>query len=150
MEIEQLLEKYFEGLTTSEEEAMLRRFFTSGNVPANLMMYKPLFAYFDNEIKKSKPKQPNYILWLSAAAACAAILVGSFFLVSQQNDCPATGNYVIINGRCYTDEATIRSMALKTLHEMAENEDFTTGDKPSDVMNIIESQLKDFDFLMNE
>ena len=41
--IEQLLERYWEGETTLQEEAILRAFFSQEDVPANLMKYKSLF-----------------------------------------------------------------------------------------------------------
>ena len=41
--IEQLLERYWEGETTLQEEAILRAFFSQDDVPANLMRYKALF-----------------------------------------------------------------------------------------------------------
>lgn len=44
-QIEQLLERYWQCETTVEEEAQLRRFFCSEDVPAHLMRYKALFAY---------------------------------------------------------------------------------------------------------
>ena len=40
--IEQLLERYWEGETTLQEEAILRAFFSQDDVPANLMRYKAL------------------------------------------------------------------------------------------------------------
>lgn len=154
MEIEQLLEQYFEGLTTSAEEATLRRFFTSDDVPENLRMYKPLFACFEQEIRNQSRATPNarktFMLWISGAAACAAILAGSFFFTSQRNNCPVSGDYVIIDGRCYTDAATIRSTTLKTLLEISEDGAFLSDEQPSNVLKIIENQLKEFDFLLDE
>jgi hypothetical protein len=41
--IEQLLERYWEGETTLQEEAILRAFFSQDDVPANLIKYKSLF-----------------------------------------------------------------------------------------------------------
>lgn len=41
--IEQLLERYWQGETTLQEEAILRAFFSQDDVPANLMKYKSLF-----------------------------------------------------------------------------------------------------------
>ncbi|MCZ2668196.1 hypothetical protein O1399_17145, partial [Bacteroides fragilis] len=43
MNIEELLNKYFEGETTCEEERELRRFFTRGIIPEHLQMYRPMF-----------------------------------------------------------------------------------------------------------
>ena len=45
MNIEELLNKYFDGDTTCEEERELRRFFTQETVPEHLKEYSPLFAF---------------------------------------------------------------------------------------------------------
>lgn len=49
MKIEELLDKYFEGETSCEEERELRRFFTEEKVPEHLQTYRPLFAYLTQE-----------------------------------------------------------------------------------------------------
>ena len=171
--IEELLERYFEGQTSTEEEATLRRFFASGDVPKNLAMYKPLFAYFDDEINRAGVTNENadrheseeteltnknkragasrrITLWLSSAAACAAILIGMFVLTPQSKKCSGEGNYVIIDGRCYTDIKTIRSATLNTLREISGNSDDFSEEKSSEATRIIESQLKEFDSFFNE
>ena len=43
--IEQLLERYWQCETTTEEENILRAFFAQPNVPANMARYKALFVY---------------------------------------------------------------------------------------------------------
>ena len=150
--IEDLLEQYFEGQTSAEEEATLRRFFTSGVVPENLTMYKPLFSYFNDEIMKTKATsrsenedieqyenrnrqiqtRKRFVLWLSGAAACAAILIGIFFFEPQSKKCTDEGDYVIIDGRCYTDAKTIRSATLNSLREISENSDNISEEKSSE------------------
>ena len=42
MRIEELLERYFEGETSCEEEQELRRFFIGKNVPEHLHMFQPI------------------------------------------------------------------------------------------------------------
>ena len=154
MEIEQLLEQYFEGLTSAAEEVVLRRYFTSDDVSENLMMYKPLFMHFDSQIKKTKAEQPkqhkSIILWICGAAACAALLVGSFLFSARQRQCPGKGDYVLIDGRCYTDAATIRKAIQKTLLEVSESDELVSSDKPANVIDILENQLKEFDFLLEQ
>ena len=49
MKIDELLDKYFEGETSCEEERELRRFFTEKEVPEHLQTYRPLFAYLNRE-----------------------------------------------------------------------------------------------------
>ena len=152
--MEQLLEQYFEGLTSSADEAVLRRFFTSDDVPENLMMYKPLFAFFDSEITKSQTgrstSRKTVLFWFSGAAACAAVLIGSFFITAQQNKCPGKGDYVVIDGRCYTDAETIRKSMLKTLHEVSDSNELPSDNKPDHAIDVVEKQLKEFDFLFDE
>ena len=177
MNIEELLEKYFEGLTSAEEEATLRHYFTSGDVPENLAMYKPLFVYFDAEIstfkinesatsrtleiegeirlepenKPARQTSKKLVLWLSGAAACAAILIGAFFTNMQSKKCPMEGNYVIIDGRCYTDAKTIRSATLNIFREITEDDsDFTEDDASVRSKRIIDNQLKEFGSLFDE
>mgnify|MGYP003160425810 CR=1 FL=1 len=49
MDIDELLNRYFEGETSSEEERELRAFFTSGNVPDRLAVYTPMFGGRESE-----------------------------------------------------------------------------------------------------
>ena len=43
--IEQLLERYWDCETTSEEESILRTFFSQKDIPARLLKYRSLFEY---------------------------------------------------------------------------------------------------------
>ncbi|MCF2496887.1 HEAT repeat domain-containing protein [Dyadobacter chenhuakuii] len=45
-DIEKLLEKYYEGETTIEEEKEIKRFFQNGDVPEHLMSHAAQFGYF--------------------------------------------------------------------------------------------------------
>jgi len=49
--IEQLLDRYFDCITTLEEEQILRSFFNQEDVPAHLMQYREIFTY-QTESKK--------------------------------------------------------------------------------------------------
>ena len=60
MDIDELLNRYFEGETSSEEERELRAFFTSGNVPDRLAVYTPMFTYLEEESRKER--QPDEAL----------------------------------------------------------------------------------------
>ena len=57
MKTEELLEKYFDGQTTCEEERALRRFFASDQVPEHLEVYRPLFACIDREAETFRETQ---------------------------------------------------------------------------------------------
>jgi hypothetical protein len=139
MNIDELLDKYFEGETTTEEERSLRTFFASDEVPQRLASYKPMFAYFDEEIRKEqiKTKAPlqwrKVVYWASGIAAGVLLLVGlrqTVFSPVLPDPCLCSGSYVIINGQCYTDIEKARSMAFEALQEVATPADtyFPGGD----------------------
>ena len=50
--IEQLLERYWEGETTLQEESILRTFFSQPDIPENLQKFQPLFVC---EMLKEEP-----------------------------------------------------------------------------------------------
>lgn len=51
--IEQLLERYWDCETTLEEEQILKTFFRQDDVPSNLIQYKSLFVYQEEEKSRS-------------------------------------------------------------------------------------------------
>lgn len=54
--IERLIEKYFEGETSLEEEEILRNYFQSGHVADRLQSYRDQFAY-SSELGKKEPRK---------------------------------------------------------------------------------------------
>lgn len=52
--IEQLLERYWQCMTTLEEEDILRAFFSQKDIPAALLPYKNLFVYEQSERRNDK------------------------------------------------------------------------------------------------
>ncbi|QLE03145.1 hypothetical protein HX109_12090 [Galbibacter sp. BG1] len=85
-EIEQLLEKYFEGETTVVEEKGLKNYFSKDTVAAHLQEYKPLFNYFSvakeerstQDVPLEPRKNRKYLQWISVAAV-VAIAFGVYF-----------------------------------------------------------------------
>ncbi|KAF2514307.1 hypothetical protein [Flavobacterium foetidum] len=93
--IENLLEKYFQGETSTAEEKKLKEYFSSPDVAQHLEQYKPLFAYFS---QAREPEYTNDIMltnsrttkrkkaWLSIAAAAVLLIgIGTFFYVSEDS-----------------------------------------------------------------
>lgn len=98
--IQQLLDKYFEGETSIQEEAQLREYFNQPNVDSRLLHYKPIFQYFekaeqvqlsddfearlfqqlDLEEKPIVKMRPSWKPMLRIAAT-VAILLAVYFLV---------------------------------------------------------------------
>ncbi|WP_320054834.1 hypothetical protein [uncultured Acetobacteroides sp.] len=83
--LEELLNRYFEGETSLEEERELRELFRSTQiVPSQWECYRDIFGYFDSEraIVSDRSTSPlptrrraRKITWLSTAAAAAACVV---------------------------------------------------------------------------
>ena len=85
--IENLLEKYFEATTTVQEEQALQLYFSQDNVAPHLQEYQPMFQHFANlqgeQYTKNVPLQPrkNYLKWGSVAASIIFAL--GFFTVNS-------------------------------------------------------------------
>lgn len=160
MRIEELLDKYFEGNTSTAEEKELRSFFASGNIPPHLSAYKPLFAYFDEEIATSKEvvstpmrQDKRIVLYLLSGVAAALLLIfGIRSVYTSYDTVHCAENYVVINGRCYTDIHTVRNMALEALKEVATpaEEYFPDESESYSEKEIFKMQLKELGSLFNE
>ena len=173
MNIEEVLNRYFEGETSAAEERELRRFFAGADVPDHLSAYRPLFAYFDEEIaaqhdpaeeiwaevtattpavKRFAMSRRSIVYLLSTVAACVVALLGISQLLYPTDPCFCSDNYVVINGRCYTDIHKVRSSAFEALHEVATPADEYFPEEDSDEADrrIIDNQLKELGSIFSE
>ncbi|NBH88444.1 hypothetical protein [Parabacteroides distasonis] len=179
MDIDELLNRYFEGETSSEEERELRAFFTSGNVPDRLAAYTPMFAYLEEESRKEREPDEALIpidedilsmldvekveekktftlrsvLYLvPGIAASCLLLLGLNQLLNPVDPCFCSDNYVVINGRCYTDIHKVRSMAMEALQEVATPADeyFLEADRDEADRVIIDNQLDELRSLFDD
>lgn len=119
MSVEELLNKYFEGETSQAEEQWLRQQFAHGAVPGHLKEYAPFFAYFDDEkSKQTTPAAPTlarrgshlrrWTYALGGVAACLCLALGANLLHNHRG---VPANYVIIDGKRYTDTELVRTQA---------------------------------------
>ena len=98
--IENLIEKYFEGETSSAEEKELKDYFSSSDVAQHLEQYKPLFGFFTTA-KEQKSQQviplqskKRNVAWLSIAASVVILLVvGTFNYVNYNKPSEDLGSY---------------------------------------------------------
>lgn len=105
--IRKLLDKYWEGESSIQEETQLRDFFTSADVPEDLKTYQPLFQFFQleqdknlngdfdqrliQELKSSeKPtvKVRRLPYYLMRVAAAGLLLFSIYFVNQQWNQAP--------------------------------------------------------------
>lgn len=91
-QIEILLEKYFEGETTLQEEKKLKAYFSSSEVAPHLESYIPMFANFQKQkevqFTKALPLQPrkqNYVKWIGVAASFVALFGTLLYFNPQEN-----------------------------------------------------------------
>ena len=135
-----LSEKYFDALTTNEEEKALAQFLASStaNDPAfneikAVMGYLSTGRSIVQKAKKKARRIGNVIQWASVAA-CIAIMVAVGTSIFKQKTLPATENreifYACIDGKEYTDEEFVMQYMLATMNRMS-----SSGD------NVIEQQM---------
>lgn len=110
-EIEQLLNKYFEGATSLEDENRLRDYFLNDEVPEHLKKYTNLFRYFEqaghdeisvdalieqipDEATVSSNKPGRVIYWVTRVAAVFILLIVGFAtgIIYQQKAVKIPGN----------------------------------------------------------
>jgi hypothetical protein len=66
---DQLIEKYYDGFTTVEEEKLLQDFLAQAGLPAKYKPEQAIFGYFDTKKQKPAFSIRPYIRWAGAAAA---------------------------------------------------------------------------------
>ena len=80
--IEIIIEKYFRGETSIDEENELRNYFSSSDVAQHLEQYKPIFGYFslakEQKLTQDIPLQSKKrnVAWLLSIAASVVVLLG--------------------------------------------------------------------------
>lgn len=173
MNIEDVLNRYFEGETSAAEEQQLRHYFATADVPDHLKAYRPLFAYFDEEIAAGKDmaeevwvelapevqparrftlsrRRSLYLLSTVAASVMAFLAISRFFFPADP--CFCSDNYVVINGRCYTDIHKVRSLAFDALQEVATPADeyFPEQDSREADRRLLDEQLKELGSIFSD
>lgn len=101
--IEIILEKYFRGETSIDEENELRNYFSSSNVAQHLEQYKPVFGYFslakEQKLMQDIPLQSKKrnVAWLLSIAASVVVLLGiglyGYFNYDTVNQSQKLGTY---------------------------------------------------------
>lgn len=100
--IEHLLENYFEGNTSLEQEKYLQDYFKSGQVAPHHQMYQEMFTYFASAKDESTNLTPalepekkhlfhfNSTKWMSIAALLVVALGSFYFLNNKSNNINTT------------------------------------------------------------
>lgn len=113
-DINELLEKYWEGETTIKEENVLKSYFKSGQVAENHQPFTEMFAFFDlqSQITYSESEgrekqldgktdtkviQLQIRRWLSIVAAALVLVIGAVFVVNNLKQETHTQQFANIN-----------------------------------------------------
>ncbi|MBD8389284.1 hypothetical protein [Dysgonomonas sp. BGC7] len=125
--IDKLLEKYFEGETSLQDEQELREYFSRPNIEEKYKSYAPMFSYFSENQKprsKSKSKRRNILFICTNIAASIALLIGAYIVFVSPLDSNTSQSVVYIDGKKSTDLNIINNKALISIENISEmNED---------------------------
>jgi hypothetical protein len=123
--IEMLLDKYFQGTTSIDEERELNSYFSSGNVEPHLEKYKGIFVFFDqSKQQKYTKKIPKFtkkhkVMWFSIAASIAALLSFIVFLFINHNNISNQDQLGTYTSPERAFEETQKALALLSIHVSA-------------------------------
>lgn len=125
-DIRKLIDKYFEGETTTGEDEVLRDFFANEDVPHDLKILAPLFNFMNDEssalrvLREVKDEEKNrakrksllqknirYITSIAAVMLIAIVLV----IQNGKDKSVDTENYVWVDGNKITDIETVQKYA---------------------------------------
>jgi len=115
---DELLDKYYEGLTTKAEENQLINFLKQKGLPERFIVHQAILGYFWKEKGKSHSVIIPFIRWVSIAAAVLLVLICLKSPVSQKQS-----NYAYINGEKITDIRIVKAKALSSLQEITSSPD---------------------------
>jgi len=133
-ELDSLLEKYYNGISTESEEAVLRAYFSGDSVPEEYAGEKLIFGYFSSEVEVPEPSvgfessiigvvnglaiKPQvkfagfrkYLMPAMGAAAGLLILAGTFFFFNRSVETNDT----------FSDPQLAYAETMKILREVSE------------------------------
>ena len=120
--IENLIEKYFEGETSSAEEKELKDYFSSSDVAQHLEHYQPLFGYFSQAKQEQftaaiplQSKKQTKVVWLSVAASLVVMLGVGVFAYQNISE-PKHQDLAVIEDPEIAFRETQKALALISKH----------------------------------
>lgn len=139
--IDDLLNNYYNGLTSVAEEKILRKMLSANGLPARFEADKAIFGYFASQKTNNKAKVITFVKWIDVAAAVFAtlVIIGSHIDVGRSN-------YAYINGKKVTDIETLHANAIASIRELDPSTDEVR--KSAELLNddeeIMKQQLSQF------
>ncbi|MDP4239708.1 MAG: hypothetical protein Q8904_09615 [Bacteroidota bacterium] len=139
-EADRLIERYYEGLTTGEEEKQLQTFLSQAGLPERYKPEQAIFGYFNHKKQKAVFKIAPYIRWASVAAVVVLVLFSVQVFLTEKK-----ANFAYIDGNRITNVQKIKSQALASLSDVSSSRDeVEEGLKNINDNGLIEQQLDVF------
>lgn len=130
--IQQLIDRYDDGMTSNAEERELRDFFRqhpANTLPQEWAAYKAISAFVDSEATKAEEKNTETptvsrmtplrrmltIKRMVSVAACAAVAITIILHTANTGK----SNYAVINGNTVTDKSVVMTEAETALQMVA-------------------------------
>ncbi|MBK8492381.1 MAG: hypothetical protein IPL49_16215 [Saprospirales bacterium] len=127
-DIQKLLDKYFEGETSLEEEASLKRYFQGKDVDPSFRAFQPLFQFLESEREASlspsfetriltqiqaenRLRMRRITIYIARVAAIAVMIIGIVVLFPKQ---PHMNDSIAINWAQYEPQTDEEAMAETT------------------------------------
>lgn len=112
-EADQLIERYYDGLTSVDEERQLKEFLLQPGLPSRYEPEQAIFDYFKPQREKPGFNIRPLMRW---AAVAAILLVGVYSIQIFTPEVHAS--YAYVNGRKITDINEIKFQAMSTLNDI--------------------------------
>ena len=110
-EAEVLLDRYYEGLTSGEEEQLLCAFLSQKKLPEQFQADKAILNYFDSQKKKSKIRVIPLLFRVGSIAA--SVLIGIMIVHLLL---PVTsGSYAYVDGKKITNMEQVKEQAFASI-----------------------------------
>lgn len=140
-EADKLIDRYYDGLTSGEEEKRLHIFLSRTDLPSKYHAEQAIFGYFGATKNKPVIRLKPYLSWASGIAAMVALVVGLNFYSQSVS---AT-NFAYVDGHKITNKAEVKKQALASLNDISggETEVEQSLDNVSDA-DVINQQLNVF------
>ena len=147
-QIKALLDKFMDGQTTVEEEALLADYFRSSDVPAEWEDYRLMFSYFDHDMEGDlvPVEQPRPTLtrlmgrrwWGIAAAACITAAIVATAVLHQPESTTVPETPPVASNETPTIEET---QDFASLHETGTSPE-TSITRPVETQNLASRAAK--------
>ena len=139
-QIEALLDKFMDGQTTVEEEALLADYFRSSDVPAEWEDYRTMFDYFDRGMEDgnllAQPRRSSIITlmgrrwWGIAAAACITAAIVATLVLHK----PESTTTVLEMPEVASHETQEQATPIGQMQDVASLQ--TTSEQPVETQNL--------------